>query len=90
MRREEGNHGSEPLGPGREAFTSTLVPLFCISVCSVISYLTFLYEFKAESFVLSSIYFQVRHIELSGIASFSPVSDSLWDESEAFLKKSYY
>lgn len=80
------SHGSEPLGPGKEAFSGTLLPLFCVSV---ISHLTFLYELKGESFVLSSIYFQVSHIELSGIASFSLVSKSLWDESEAFLK-SYY
>lgn len=81
------SRGSEPSGPGKEAFSGTLLPLFCVSV---ISYLTFLDEFKGEGFVLSSIYFQVSHIELSGIASFSLVSKSPWDESEAFLKKSYY
>lgn len=62
-------------------------PLFCVSV---ISYLIFLYVFKGESFVLLSIYFQVSYIELSGVASFCLVSKSLWDESEGFLKNSYY
>lgn len=72
------------MGPGKEAFSGTLFPLFCVSV---ISYLTFLHEFKGESFVLSSIYFQVSHIKLSGITSFSLVSKSLWDESEVFSEE---
>jgi len=45
---------------------------------------------KEKALFSSSVYFQVSHLELSGIASFSLVSKSLWDESEAFLKKSYY